>query len=255
MSIPSTATTAAVTAITAGNPVANAPSSVQGTLTAISAGAPAAGPIGAVVSVVTSLLAPFIKGSTQHLSYNQVAPIAGTLQNAILPVLISAYGAESSWSPVVAPKAAALFNQAMQNNWGLGTSQNQAIQAEISKPGETVMQMIGFFVIWVGTNVDSSSSNSFALYFNSLFGYIFINAFMQAGYDPAKITLPPVATGGTMAGGVGFSSTGQQSSALTPYGPAVPSGLTAGLSGLSPLVLIIVVLGILGAIVFAKGKG
>lgn len=248
-----TGVTSYLTAVTAGNPVAGQPSGanpVSGALQTVSALAPVAGPIGGIVGAITGIFSGLIKGPTGHLSYDQVLPAASNWGYSLNPVLVAAFGPYDSWQQAVANKAKPLFAAAMQNNWGLGTSQNQAIYNFVTQPGANFGDLTGNFVIWVGTNVDKSSADSFAQYFNTLFAYIFLTAFQQAGYDTSKLTtVPAVTPSNTMVPG-GAANT-------TPYGPNVPAASAPLIAGLSGSLGIIAALAIGGAIIYAvlKRKG
>jgi hypothetical protein len=145
-------------------------------------------PIGGAIGVVASIFQSLgIKGSTQHLSYDVVAPLASRFQSDTYQYLNKIFGQPSF--AVVAPIAGKKFVDEMQKFWGLGASLNQTIATDAIASGQRgdLGRLLWLFCIWVGTNIDQARPETFQQFMRDEFRAIFLAAYSEAGYDTNRL--------------------------------------------------------------------
>ena len=210
----------------------------------------ATGPVGGVLASVAAVLGALgvnIQGTTSHFSFQQALQnLAIPQTNKLWPLFQKAYSTQGL--QVIAAKVAPRFLNAMQNYWGLGTSQNQAIAQNISQNvavNDALNNQLVMFFVWIGTNIDTARAQDELLHIVPIyFSAIFEGAISDAGIDPA-----------TLVGGqeVINEITGPNPGAGSAV--TVPAPTVAGVFGMnySSLVFIGIVIG--GLFLVSKKKG
>ena len=195
--------------------------SILSTLGAIAAGA---NPVGIVITAVVALFAALgvrIRGTTRHLSFDEVQGAAQQFAQSVSQVIINTYGASALLA--IQEKVPARFLPMMQQYWGLGPSQNQQIAYDV-QVNHIFYRQLWLFATWIGTNVDADRPETYTQFMRDLFVMIFGVAIQDAGYDPKKLAsisaAPPGGSGGgpTPPAGGGGS---QSSASVASYGGAV----------------------------------
>lgn len=175
--------------------IVNSPGSTVGAgspvLGTVSSVAAFAGPVGIVISAITGTLAALgihIRGATQHLSYEEVAPQANAF-NGNMTALLEKYYSPSELA-LAAAKVPPYFIGAMRGLWGF-SGLNEVIATDITSNfqiNDALSRQFFLFIIWIGTNVDKEIfQTTVNEYVPNLFRSIFVAAFRDAGLDTSLV--------------------------------------------------------------------
>lgn len=182
--------------------------------------------IAAIIQTLSSLFG-LIKGTTQHLSFQQVEPQAKNFEALMYPKFLSAYGAQKLIE--LFPRCRGYFLNTFPVIWGTDTPGSRTALANIQQASAAfsanpssptpLSWLMYAYVLYVGMNLDADAGqDTQRQYFQNVYDRIFTRAITDLGLDATK-------TAGTAA--VDILGGGTGSTPGTGTGKTL-AGLTAG---------------------------